>query len=64
MIYASKSWFYNNLNIDELNKFDTWVAHYTTDKTDYKYDYSIWQYTSKGNINGINGDVDLDIMYC
>ena len=64
MIYASKSWFYNNLNIDELNKFDTWVAHYTTDKTDYKYDYSIWQYTSKGKVNGINGDVDLDIMYC
>ena len=64
MIYASKSWFYNNLNIDELNKFDTWVAHYTTDKTDYKYDYSIWQYTSKGKVNGINGNVDLDIMYC
>ena len=31
--------------------------------TDYKGKYQIWQYTSTGKINGISGDVDLNIGY-
>ena len=27
------------------------------------HQYDIWQYSSKGNINGINANVDLNIMY-
>ena len=40
----------------------TWLAHYT-DKTNYKKDYQIWQFTNTGIVNGINGYVDLDILY-
>ena len=42
------------------------IAHYTNsinNKTDYKGKYDIWQYTSKGNIAGINGNVDLNIIF-
>ena len=69
MIYANKDWLVNNLDMSQLEIYDVWVAHYnnTTDPiknpTDYKGKYQIWQYTSTGKINGISGDVDLNIGY-
>lgn len=41
---------------------DIWLAHYT-DETDYEGKYKIWQKCDNGLINGINGPVDIDIMY-
>ena len=65
MIYASKYWFYDNLNVLELQKYQTWLAHYVSNPkkgTDYKYDYNMWQYTSSGKVNGISGNVDMNIQ--
>lgn len=42
---------------------DTWVAHYEISETTYEYDYSFWQMTSAGKIDGIDGYVDINIMY-
>jgi hypothetical protein len=39
-----------------------WAAHYTA-HTSYKGDYILWQRTSVGIINGIEGVVDLDVYY-
>ena len=39
-----------------------WLAHYT-DKTDYDGPYRMWQASCTGRIDGIDGDVDMDIMY-
>ena len=64
IIYASKNWFYNNLEADRLTGYDHWVAHYTgsiDSPTDYKYHYTMWQYTSSGSILGVNGNVDLNV---
>ena len=61
MIYANKDWLLNDLNITDLN-YDVWLAHYTN-KTDYQYPYTIWQYTSTGSVNGIVGNVDMNIGY-
>ena len=62
MIYASKNWLLNDLNVNELMNYDVWLAHYT-DKTDYQYPYTIWQYTSSGTVNGIAGRVDMNVGY-
>lgn len=65
-IYASRDWFYNNLDMNQLKGYDIWVAHYTgsaSNKTNYKYNYAMWQYTSAGKVNGIGGNVDLNICY-
>lgn len=65
-IYASRDWFYHNLDINQLKGYDIWLAHYTNNvaiKTDYQYDYDMWQYTSSGKVNGIVGNVDLNICY-
>ena len=62
MIYANRDWFYNNLDMNQLSQYDIWLAHYTT-KTDFKYNYDMWQYTSKGSVPGISGYVDMNICY-
>lgn len=62
MVYANKYWLYDNLNIQQISQYDIWLAHYT-DKTDYKYSYTMWQYTSTGKVDGITGNVDKSYCY-
>lgn len=59
MLYSSK---YYLENIWTSNNNVVWLAHYTN-KTDYQGDYRLWQRTNNGSINGINGAVDIDILY-
>ena len=61
IIYANKNWLLNNLHMSDLTSYDTWLAHYTS-VTDYPLPYAIWQYTSKGRVDGINGNVDLNVL--
>ncbi len=59
MLYGSK----NYLNaIWKYNTNQVWLAHYT-EKTDYDKDYMMWQLCQDGVIDGINGFVDIDILY-
>ncbi len=39
-----------------------WLAHYTK-ATSYPGSYFIWQHSCTGKIDGIAGDVDLDVLY-
>ena len=43
-------------------KGPSWLAHYTS-ATNYEGDYFMWQHSCTGRVDGINGDVDLDILY-
>ena len=62
MIYGNKNWLLNDLEIEKLSKYDIWLADYIT-TTNYQYPYTIWQYTSGGNVSGIGGVVDMNIGY-
>lgn len=59
MLYSSKNYLEN---IWELQNYKTWLAHYTN-KTNYNGNYYMWQMCSDGKIDGINGYVDIDILY-
>ena len=59
MLYGSMNYLNNVWN---LPNYPTWLAHYTS-KTSYEKDYYIWQLSSSGKIDGINGPVDLDVLY-
>lgn len=41
-------------------KYDIWLAQYNTTVT-YPVPYTIWQYTSKGAVAGIAGNIDRNI---
>ena len=59
MLYSSKTYLENIwMSVDYL----VWLAHYTKN-TNYAGDYSYWQICSNGRVDGINGDVDIDIRY-
>ena len=60
--YTNPNWLKNHLNSDELlNRYDLWLSHWNTDKP--SYNCGIWQYSDKGKVDGINGDVDLNYSY-
>lgn len=61
-IYSNKYWATSVISGIKLGKkYTYWIAQYT-DKCTYTGDYAIWQYTSKGKVNGISGNVDMNIM--
>ena len=43
-------------------KHPLWLAHYVS-STNYGGSYFMWQHGCTGRIDGINGDVDLDVLY-
>ncbi len=61
-IYASKSWFTTKLNMDVLSSYKIWLAQYATTPT-YTGRYDMWQYSDKGTISGISGNVDVNYSY-
>lgn len=58
-VYASKSWFSDHLIPDNLKSYCIWVAQYNSECTLKVLDWNYWQYTNKGNVPGIKGNVDL-----
>ncbi len=61
-VYASKSWLNSNFNPNGIGNAKIWLAQYNTTPT-YSGRYNLWQYTSKGRVNGISGNVDMDLSY-
>lgn len=61
-VYGSRNWYNNRLYADKLDKYFIWLAEYRSIPL-YQGYYQMWQYTSKGKVNGIEGNVDLDIYY-
>jgi GH25 family lysozyme M1 (1,4-beta-N-acetylmuramidase) len=61
-IYSSKSWIESYYTEDVLKKYDLWVAQWAR-KCTYAGSYGMWQYTSSGDVDGINGRVDCNIAY-
>ena len=72
MIYASSSWFKNQLT--GLDRFDKWVAHWPTSGGKQKgmntnpsgesaANCGIWQFTSEGHLSGYNGNLDMNYLY-
>ena len=62
-IYGSAvSGFKERMDDTKLTSFAHWVAQYAS-KCSYKGDYGIWQYSSKGSVDGISGNVDMDYAY-
>lgn len=60
MVYASENWMRRNMDLSKLTEYDFWVPQYL-DENDFLFDFTMWQYTEKGNAPGIEGEVDLDI---
>ena len=59
-LYCNADWYRNRLDRVRLAKYDLWLAEWRSAKS---FECGIWQYISKGKVNGISGDVDMNIAY-
>ena len=61
-IYANTYWNNTYLTNEWYNTKARWVAQYAS-KCTYAGEYGMWQYSSKGKVNGIEGNVDMNYCY-
>lgn len=67
-IYCNLDW-YNNVLSDALKKYDCWIARYPANDNGSVQERLRptvgvgWQYSSKGKVPGISGNVDMDVFY-
>ena len=67
-IYCNLDW-YNNVLSDALKQYDCWIARYPfgdNGSVQERLRPSVgvgWQYSSKGKVSGISGNVDMDVFY-
>ena len=72
-IYCNRDWYLNVIHDDLKANYDFWIARYprndsgiynTNSSLKPSYNMAVaWQYSSKGHVNGIKGNVDLDVDY-
>ncbi len=61
-IYANKNWMEKKIDMSALNNYKIWLAQYASEPT-YQGRYDMWQYKDTGKINGVKGNVDLNMSY-
>lgn len=61
-IYGNAKTFTTKMKLEQFNDYSKWYADYQ-EKPIYIYDFEIWQYTETGKINGISGNVDLNLQF-
>jgi len=58
-VYASSNWLKTNLDMKKLSKYRVWMAQFNVSPVEDMY-YDMWQYSSKGKVQGIDGEVALN----
>ena len=67
-IYCNLDW-YNSVLSDALKQYDCWIARYPASDNGsvqerLRPNVGVgWQYSSKGKVSGISGNVDMDVFY-
>ena len=61
-LYSSTNFITANLQANRLTEYPLWIAEYGS-KLHYTGKVWAWQYTSKGRVNGIRGNVDCNHGY-
>lgn len=62
IIYTSEKYFQSHLNTADFKDYPLWIANYTNSKAPFTFSYKIWQFTNKGQIDGIGHNVDLNVF--
>lgn len=62
MYYANKKCAVLKYDMAQLSDYDLWYVDYN-DTFDFPYEFAMWQYTNKGTVDGIEGEVDLNLCF-
>ncbi|WP_238483768.1 glycoside hydrolase family 25 protein [Anaerosporobacter faecicola] len=62
MIYSNMVWEAELFDLEQLQEYPIWYADYElTPQTPYAFQF--WQYSESGKVDGIEGNVDLDVQF-
>ncbi|MGN0984939.1 MAG: GH25 family lysozyme [Candidatus Enterenecus sp.] len=62
MVYFNSYCGYIKMDLRRLADWGFWFAQYT-EVPSFAYHFSMWQYTNKGQVDGISGDVDMNLYF-
>lgn len=62
MIYGTKEWLIKQIDLTKLTDYDVWLSQQEP-TPDYPYQFQMWQYSLDGKLNGVTGDVDMNISF-
>lgn len=62
MLYSNLKYLIKNLDLQVLDDIEKWFAYYNTTMY-YPYKISMWQYSCSGVVDGIPGEVDINIGF-
>lgn len=62
MLYSPSRELYFKYDLSRLSDIDIWYCEYANVPTFY-YEFSMWQYSASGTVDGIDGAVDLNICF-
>lgn len=62
-VYFNLTDAYARYNLSVINKYPFWYAQHEGSAPLFYYNYLIWQYSDSGSVNGISGNVDLNISF-
>jgi len=61
-VYFNQQYGYQEYDLPSLTAYDFWLAEYAVPPT-FVYEFQLWQYTNTGTVAGIEGNVDLNLMF-
>lgn len=62
MIYTNNDWAQNMYDMEQLDHYPIWYADYTS-SPDLSGGFAMWQYTDEGQVSGVQGPVDLNLLF-
>ena len=62
VIYGNNMWLNGKFDLATISKYQLWLADYNATPS-ATYMFKFWQYTHTGSVDGIDGDVDIDLMF-
>ncbi|MBP3892345.1 MAG: hypothetical protein J6D29_09230 [Solobacterium sp.] len=62
MVYTNLYWARKYFDLNTVMNYPIWLAQYNTIPT-FPYQFKYWQYSSSGRINGISGNVDMNLWF-
>ncbi|MCR5720651.1 MAG: hypothetical protein K6F84_08795 [Lachnospiraceae bacterium] len=61
-IAGTKEWLIKEIDMSKLSEHDVWLKN-EGDIPDYPYRFAMWQYSKEGKIDGVRGNVNMDISF-
>lgn len=64
-VYSGEYFYRNAMSYRDINQYTIWLASYTSNNAlpNFSGRYDIWQFTDRGRLNGIDGDVDMNVIF-